>query len=108
MASGVIKRGKEMTTTQYPEFRTEDDILPGLQEIRRLREYEDISDFQNLNNRFVLGRGRFTTRAAPSSNSDVLATDNEGDIVNDATYEYKLLNISGTLKWDRRLLDTTW
>ncbi|HUV84254.1 MAG TPA: hypothetical protein VMV86_01010 [Methanosarcinales archaeon] len=97
-----------MTQSLYPETRNEDDIIRTLQEIARLRETEDISDFQNLNQRFVLGRGLFTSRAAPSSNSDVLATDNEGDIVNDATYEYKLLNISGSLKWDRRTLDVSW
>ena len=75
----------------------------------RLRETEDISDFNNLDNRFVRGRGLFETRAAPSSPSDVLAADEEGDIVNDNTYEYKLLNISGTgLRWDRRTLDVGW
>lgn len=97
-----------MTTSTYPEVRNEEDVVPALQEIVRLREDEDISDFTNLNNRFVLGRGRFISRAAPSSNSDVLAGDVEGDIVNDATREYKLLNISGTLKWDRRTLDVSW
>lgn len=96
-----------MTTSPYPLTTTEDDIIPDLQEIARLRD-GDISDFDNLVNRFVRGRGRFTERAAPSSNSDVLATDNEGDIVNDATFEYKLLDISGTLKWDRRTLDVAW
>lgn len=97
-----------MTSSSYPETINEEDVIPTLQEIARLRELEDISDFQNLTQRFVLGRGLFTTRAAPSGNGDTLASDNEGDIVNDATYEYKLLNISGTLLWDRRLLDTTW
>ena len=92
----------------YPEIRNEKDVVSALQEIARLRETEDLADFLNLNNRFVLGRGLFTARSAPSSNSDVLATDNEGDIVNDATYEYKLLDISGTLLWDRRTLDVAW
>ena len=104
-----------MTRTIYPEVeRTGNDTLDitiifnSLREIARLREIEDISDFNNLTQRFVRGRGRFEERAAPSSASDVLATDEEGDIVNDATYEYKLLNISGTLLWDRRALDTSW
>ena len=96
-----------MTQSQYP-IVTEDNIIDVLREIIRLRESEDISDFSNLTERFVSGRGLFTSRAAPSSNSDVLATDNEGDIVNDATREYKLLDISGTLTWDRRTLDVTW
>jgi len=108
LVTSCIERGEKMTQSPYPEVRTEEDMLPALQEIRRLREQEDISDFTNLNNRFVLGRGRFTSRVAPSSNSDVLATDTEGDIVNDATFEYKLLDISGTLKWDRRTLDVSW
>ena len=69
-----------MTTTPYPSITTEANILEALQEIVRLRQDEDISDFNNINNRFVSGRGLFQTRAAPSSNSDVLATDNEGDI----------------------------
>ena len=97
-----------MTTSVYPTVTKEDDIIPALQELQRLREDEDISDFQNLTQRFVFGRGLFTTRVAPSSNSDILATDSEGDRVNDATFEYKLLNISGTLKWDRRTLDVSW
>lgn len=97
-----------MTTSQYPDVRDEKDILEALQEIVRIRDEEDISDFSNLPNRFVLGRGRFTSRSAPANATDVAATDEEGDIVNDATYEYKLLNISGTLKWDRRTLDTSW
>ncbi len=97
-----------MTSSFYPSVDKEEDIIPALQEIQRIREDEDISEFLNLNQRFVFGRGLFTTRVAPSSNSDVLATDNLGDIVNDATFEYKLLDISGTLKWDRRSLDTAW
>ena len=99
-----------MTSSLYPEVRDESDILDALIEIVRLRETEDLSDFENLTQRFVLGRGIYIRRptGSPSTPSDVLATDNEGDIVNDATYEYKLLDISGTLLWDRRLLDTAW
>lgn len=100
-----------MTSSLYPEIRDDDDIdrlRRAFQEISRLRRDEDISDFQNLNNRFVLGRGLFQSRATPSSPSDVLATDEEGDYVSDATHEFKLLNISGTLLWDRRVLDTGW
>lgn len=98
-----------MTQSLYPHVVDETDVVEAIREIARLREDEDISDFQNLNERFVLGRGLFETRAAPSTPSDVLATDNEGDIVNDNTYEYKLLNISGTgLRWDRRTLSVGW
>lgn len=110
-----------MTTSLYPDtanlpdnYDIDDvaltlrDAIDNLQEIARIRETEDISDFANLNQRFVLGRGRFVSRSAPANATDVAATDEEGDIVNDATYEYKLLNISGTLKWDRRTLNTSW
>lgn len=98
-----------MVSSLYPETRNEEDVVKNLQEIARLREQEDISDFDNLPNRFVRGRGLFQERAAPSSPSDVLATDQEGDIVNTATHEYKLLNIPSTgLRWDRRALDVAW
>ncbi|MEE8208533.1 MAG: hypothetical protein V3T88_06240 [Nitrosomonadaceae bacterium] len=94
-----------MTTSSYPIVSTEDDILRVLQEIVRLREAEDISDFNNLEQRFLAGR---KANRVPSSNSDVIAGDNIGDVVNDATFQYKLLDISGVLKWDRRALDTAW
>lgn len=99
-----------MTSSLYPETRNSTDVVKNLQEIARLRETEDISDFENLSNRFVSGRGLFRQRSAPSSPTDVLATDNEGDIVNDNSFEYKLLDIdgSGTLRWDRRALNTSW
>ena len=67
---------------------------------------QDINIFNTFNNRFVAGR--VVSRAAPTSATDTAAGDTVGDIVRDATYEYKLLDISGTLKWDRRALDTSW
>jgi len=104
-----------MTSSLYPSTtnfedndQTIQEIVNNLQQIARLREQEDISDFNNLDNRFVKGRGLFQARATPSSPTDVLAADEEGDIVSDASFEYKLLNISGTLKWDRRALDVAW
>ncbi len=58
---------------------------------------------------FVEGRARGLTRAAPTSATDVLASDKKGDFVNDGTYEYKLVETSvGVLKWDRRLLSVGW
>jgi len=97
-----------MTTTLYPEVLFDRDIIPALQEIARIRENEDVSEFENLNNRFVAGRGRFKQRSAPTAPNDVLSTDNLGDILNDDLYEYKLLEIGGVLLWDRRTLNTTW
>lgn len=96
-----------MTTTLYPLLLEEEQLMDVVREIVRLRD-SDVSDFTNLNQRFVSGRGLFTTRAAPADANDVLATDQEGDIVNDSTYEYKLLLIGSDLKWDRRTLDTSW
>lgn len=91
----------------YPILNEDKQIPDVVRDIIRIRE-TDLDDWNNLPSQFVQGRARFTTRAAPSSATNVLATDQLGDIVNDATYEYKLLNISGTLKWDRRALNTGW
>lgn len=81
-------------------------VVSFLREIGRLRETEDLADFINLNNTFI--RGRLVGRAAPSSNSDVSASDREGDTFFDGTYQYTLVDVSGTLKWDRRVLDVSW
>ncbi len=97
-----------MTQTTYPALSPQasaQEIINFIKEITRLREDEDIGDFTNLINVFVSGR---STARVPSSNSDVLATDEVGDIVNDATFEYKLLKIGDASKWDRRTLDVSW
>ncbi len=93
--------------TLYPLVERKEDVLPALQEIIRLRQVEDISDFINLPQQFVSGR---TTEREPSTPTDVLSSDNEGDIVinADATYQYQLVDVSGTLKWARTALDTSW
>lgn len=57
--------------------------------------------------KFVLGRFRHD-RIAPTSHSDMLASDKEGDIVRSATHEYIVVNDSGTLKWARSSIDVTW
>ena len=95
-----------MTTSLYPETRNLRDtesnvrqIIDNLQEIARLREQEDISDFNNLPQRFVGGR---TGTRVPTDPDSVLATDEVGDVVNDSLYEYKLVEeTSGTARWDR-------
>jgi hypothetical protein len=55
-------------------------------------------------------QGRYQTgqRAVPTSNSDVTTSDFVGDVLNDATYRYELLDISGTNKWNRTTLDVAW
>ena len=95
-----------MARTQYPYVNDETGVIGFCREIQRIRESEDVPDFTNLPQRFVTGRS--STRV-PSGPSDVLASDQVGDIVNDATFEYKLVDTGGgTLLWDRRALDTAW
>jgi len=107
-----------MTQTTWPvltvEIINQEDVLNAvtqisdvLREASRIRENEDIPDFGNLNQVFVSGR---STDRVPSSPTDVLADDAEGDVViqADGAFEYTLIDVSGTLKWDRRTLDTAW
>ena len=96
-----------MTRSAYPLVNTAEDLVDFAQEITRLREIEDVPDFTNLTQIFVSGR---TTTRIPSTPTDVLETDNQGDIVTDGAngFEYKLVDVSGTLTWDRRTLNTSW
>lgn len=83
--------------------RTLEDVLSTVDFITSERG-NDILEFDNLKEKFVGGR---TTTRVPSSPSDVLPTDKEGDIVSDGTFEFKLIDDSG-LVWDRRTLNTSW
>lgn len=76
----------------------------------RISQLEDKERRQKqiLKRTFVLGRFRTDRTTAPSSNSDVNSTDLEGDIIRTSTYQYTLVNDSGTLKWARSALDVTW
>jgi len=95
-----------MTRTPYPSAFTNEELLNSYKEVQRLREAEDIPDFTNLNQVFVSGRS--TTRI-PSSPTDVLSGDNVGDVANDGSFVYTLLDIGGgTLRWDRRAIDVGW
>lgn len=78
---------------------TESDLIRLRKQVERLPD--------DLRARYVLGRLR-TDRTAPSSHSDVTASDFEGDIVRSATWEYLLVNDGGTLKWARHAIDVTW
>lgn len=84
----------------YPNVTNDtiDTILTVIKKMVQLRNYEDVSDFDNLNQKFILGR---KTYRVPSSSSDVLATDREGDFCVTATFLYILFNNSGTLVWRR-------
>lgn len=68
----------------------------------------DIEENDNLRKNKLDGRIRTLNQAAPSSATDVDATDAEGDVITDATYVYTLYSISGTLKWDRRAHSAGW
>jgi predicted DNA repair protein MutK len=54
------------------------------------------------------GRIRTDFRTVPSSATDVVAGDAEGDIVVDATYIYRLITVSSALKWDRQTINVGW
>ena len=94
-----------MTRSLYPIVNSQDDVIDALKEIVRVRQEEDIPDFTNLNQEYVLGR---VTQRVPSSATDVLPEDNIGDRVNDSTHKYQLFDISGVIKWGRVAIDTTW
>lgn len=95
-----------MTTEAYPKLRKEDikEITLILREVIRLRDL-DVTMFINLDNKFLPGR---STNRIPSSPTDTNKDDNPGDIVNDGTFEYKLIDDAGDFKWDRRTLDFSW
>lgn len=96
-----------MAQSPYLIVQGKGDIIPFLQDIARIRQEEDLPDFTNLPARFVSGR---TTQRVPSSPSDVLSTDNVGDIVTDAPngFEYKLVDNAGAAVWERRSLNIGW
>lgn len=78
-----------------------------LNQIVALRS-EDIREFDTLNDTKMKGRLRTGVRAVPTAFDDVNADDLEGDVLNDGTYLYRLINDSGTLKWHRESLSISW
>ncbi len=80
-----------------------EDVLRVIIRERRL----DIKDFDNLNNRFILGR---KSARIPSGASDTLPTDKLGDVSIDYTtgYLYWLIDNAGTAVWARIPIDTSW
>lgn len=89
-----------MVSSVYPVVSKIDltELFNAYQEIVRLRQEEDLSDFDNLPQRFI--GGRKITRI-PSSSADVVSADLEGDINYDASFLYILLDSAGTLVWRR-------
>lgn len=68
----------------------------------RLRRVEEqVRLLNNLAyNKSILGRLR-TDRTSPVNSSDVQSPDLEYDMVRDDSYQYVLINNSGTLQWMR-------
>ncbi len=81
-------------------------ITDHLRQITRLRG-EDVREIRNLGGKYVRGRLR-ENRLAPTSHSDIQDSDQLGDIVRTATYEYLVVNDAGALKWARHAIDVTW
>jgi hypothetical protein len=99
--------------SEYPVLPVQptlDDVIQWVQDVTRLRQLEDLPDFTNLPNVFL--RGRRIERVAPTSHSDVVATDVEGDFVYNFDGSnhnlYILVNDSGTLKWGRFNINVSW
>jgi hypothetical protein len=87
-----------------------EDLTAWAQEVVRIRQLEDLPDFTNLPNVYM--RGRRIERVAPTSHSDVVATDVEGDFVygfDGSNHNlFILVNDSGTLKWGRFNVNVSW
>ncbi len=95
--------------SQYPilpDRPTAQDIENWIRDVTRLRQLEDLPDFTNLANIFVLGRK--VDRVAPTSFADVVATDTLGDWVYTSTFVYALISDAGTPKWARINANVSW
>jgi len=87
----------------YPKIveRTFDAILGWIQEVNGERQ-KDVGDWNNLPQRFMLGRNRtlLADRAEPTGSTDVVATDAEGDIYHGASSLWVLTDVgAGVLEW---------
>ena len=78
-----------------------------IEEVSRLRS-EDILQFRIVKQNRLKGRDRTGVREAPTAYDNILDGDNVGDVLQDGTYKYELINDSGVLKWDRRTLNISW
>jgi len=88
----------------YPTLKeaTVDSIFQWLKFVVRSRS-EDVQEFNNLQNIFILGR---KVGKVPSASNDVVASDKIGDFNPDGTtgYVYFLVDNSGTAEWQRATL----
>jgi len=89
----------------YPAQVDKDSVVEVLERIVAERQ-KDIKEFEN---QFNIYTKQVLNGRIPTSNSDVQAGDTLNGVVNDGTYEYKLLNLGGgSYKWDRRALTVGW
>lgn len=84
----------------YPKLITQENIVPILMQISRLRE-EDITDRNTFEAIFMKGR---KVGKVPTASNDVAATDRIGDFNYTASYFYILVDNSGTPTWRRTAL----
>lgn len=77
-----------------------------LRVVSRLRS-DDVREMDNLKTKYIVGRLR-TDRTAPASATDVQEPDKLYDVVRTSTYEYVLIDVSGTLKWSRKAVSVVW
>lgn len=86
----------------YPSLtgNTLENAITVLREITRLRN-QDITDFDNLQNRFWAGR---KVGKIPSGSTDVAATDKLGDFNYNDSYLYLLTESTSGAVWRRATL----
>jgi len=92
----------------YPKINLErpDEVKLMLHYVNKER-VNDVSDWDNLINRFISGR---KVAKVPTGAADVADTDRIGDINWDyaSGYLYLLVDNAGTAVWSRIALDTSW
>lgn len=69
-----------------------------LRQIINLRS-DDQATIRSLEATKFNGRDRTGIRAVPTTNTDVIVGDTPGDRVNDSTYIYLCMTISGSTQW---------
>lgn len=97
-----------MTVSNYPKLvnETPQEIAKVVRQIIRIRQTEDVQRFNNLDNRYL--PGRFAGRV-PAHSSDILATDQIGDVSFDTSYRYELMKIGSTqYQWNRMALSSAF
>lgn len=80
----------------FPEILNERTWL----EVVGMRQ-NDVKDFDNISKVY---KKKSLRTVAPNSSSDVLPTDSEGDSFSADNFFYYLVNINGSLKWQRAAL----